>query len=109
MRIGVFLMVLICFFGSEWARADFSHSQIFNSVTPFYEIMYAANDSGNAKPKINRKKAASKAKRAYPDSKILSVKLIKSGGPTVYKLKMLSSDGIVKYVFVDGQTGSVFE
>jgi len=109
MRIGVFLMVLICFFGSEWARADFSHFQSSTSVTPFYKIMYAANDSENSKPKINRQKAASKAKRAYPDSKILSVKLIKGAGPAVYRLKMLSSDGIVKYVFVDGQTGSVFE
>ena len=59
--------------------------------------------------KVSNKEATSSVKQEYKDSKILSINLMKSKGPPVYKVKTLSSDGVVKYVFVDGTTGDVFE
>jgi len=62
-----------------------------------------------SKARISNQQAASKAKRHYPGNKILSVKMIRSGGPAVYRIKMLSEQGVVKLVFVDGNNGEVFE
>ena len=101
MRFAFSLLFLVCAIGSEWVYANPSYSPV---------VLAAASASvESAKPKLNKQKAASRAKRAYPDSKILSVKLIGGSGPAVYRLKMISSNGVVKYVFVDGNTGSVFE
>jgi len=59
--------------------------------------------------KVSNKQATASVKQRYSGSKILSINLIKSNGPPVYRVKTLSSDGVVKYVFVDGTTGDVFE
>ena len=59
--------------------------------------------------RVSSKEATVSVKQRYGDSKILSINLIESKGPPVYRLKTLSSDGVVKYVFVDGTTGDVFE
>ena len=59
--------------------------------------------------RVSNKEATSSVKQRYQNSKILSINLIQSKGPPVYKVKTLSSDGVVKYVFVDGTTGDVFE
>ena len=63
----------------------------------------------SARPKVGQQQAASRVKQRYPGNKILSVNLIKGGGPPVYRIKMLSDSGVVKYVFVDGVHGEVFE
>ena len=60
-----------------------------------------------AKAKINAKQAAATVKRKL-GAKVLSVKLIESKGPAVYRVKTLSKSGVVKVVFVDGQSGKVF-
>ncbi|MBQ74523.1 MAG: hypothetical protein CMQ20_05790 [Gammaproteobacteria bacterium] len=59
--------------------------------------------------RISSKQAASRVKQKYQNSKILSINLIKGRGPAVYKVKTLSASGVVKYVFVDGTSGDVFE
>lgn len=59
--------------------------------------------------RIGSGQAATLVKQRYQGSKILSINLIASKGPPVYRVKMLSPSGVVKYVFVDGTTGSVFE
>ena len=59
--------------------------------------------------RVSSKEATVSVKQRYGNSKILSINLIESKGPPVYRLKTLSSDGVVKYVFVDGTTGDVFE
>jgi len=64
---------------------------------------------GGQKPRVSNQQAAGKIKRNYPDSKILSVKLIKGNGPPVYRIKILSDNGVVKLVFVDGMNAEVFE
>ena len=64
---------------------------------------------GGQKVRISNRQAAERIKRNYPASKILSVKLIESGGPPVYRIKTLSDDGVVKLVFVDGLNGKIFE
>jgi len=63
----------------------------------------------NQQAKIGNKQAASLVKKRYQASKILSINIIQSKGPPVYRVKTLSSTGVVKYVFVDGITGDVFE
>jgi uncharacterized membrane protein YkoI len=59
--------------------------------------------------KVSNKEATASVKQRYSGSKILSINIIKSKGPPVYRVKTLSPDGVVKYVFVDGTTGDVFE
>ncbi len=61
-----------------------------------------------AKAKIDAKKAAAIVKQKF-GAKVLSVKLIASKGPPVYRVKTLSKSGVVKVVFVDGQSGKVFD
>jgi hypothetical protein len=61
-----------------------------------------------AKARISAKQAAAKVKQRY-GGKVLSIKLIDSKGPPVYRVKTLSTSGVVKVVFVDGQSGRVFE
>lgn len=60
-----------------------------------------------AKAKIDAKAASALVKRKY-GGKVLSIKLIDSKGPPVYRVKNLSDDGVVKIVFVDGLSGKVF-
>ncbi|MDX1695662.1 MAG: PepSY domain-containing protein [Ketobacteraceae bacterium] len=52
--------------------------------------------------------AIQKAKGKY-GGKVLSAKEIRSKGPLVYKIKLLLPNGRVKTVFVDGESGEVFE
>ena len=76
-------------------------------------IRLAAQDSQgfmpNQQAKLDSREAASLVKNRYQGSKVLSINMIDSKGPPVYRVKTLSSDGVVKYVFVDGITGAVFE
>lgn len=57
---------------------------------------------------VSIEKAIKKAKSKY-GGKVLSAKEIRSKGPLVYKVKLLLPSGRVKTVFVDGETGEVFE
>ncbi len=59
--------------------------------------------------RLGRKQATDKVKQRYRKHKVLSVNLISSKGPATYRVKTLSSSGVVKYVFVDGNSGEVFE
>jgi len=59
--------------------------------------------------RLGRKQATDKVKQRYRQHKVLSVNLISSKGPATYRVKTLSADGVVKYVFVDGNSGEVFE
>ncbi|MBV1876122.1 MAG: PepSY domain-containing protein [Pseudomonadales bacterium] len=61
------------------------------------------------KVRMGNQQAARKAKRNFPGNKILGVKLMQSGGPPVYRIKMLSAKGIVKFVFVDAVNGEVIK
>lgn len=60
-------------------------------------------------PRIGDRQAASRVKQIYADRKILGIQLIETRGPPVYRVKTLSDEGVVKYVFVDGTSGDVFE
>ena len=58
---------------------------------------------------ISNQHAAGNVRQEFPGSKILSVKKMGSSGPPVYKIKTLSGSGVVKFVYVDGTSGEVFE
>lgn len=57
---------------------------------------------------VSIESAISKARAKY-GGKVLSAKEIRSKGPLVYKIKLLLPNGRVKTVFVDGESGEVFE
>ena len=59
--------------------------------------------------KITSRAAASKVKQRYPGSRVLGVSLLDKSGSPMYRVKTLSTDGVVKSVFVDGNSGAVFE
>jgi len=59
--------------------------------------------------RLDSRGAAAQVKQQFQSYKILSVSLIDSKGPVVYRVKTLSPDGVVKTVFVDGNSGDVFE
>ena len=58
---------------------------------------------------ISNKRAASLVKERYSSSRILGVSLLDDKGPPVYRVRTLSTNGVVKSVFVDGNSGEVFE
>jgi uncharacterized membrane protein YkoI len=58
---------------------------------------------------ISNKRAASLVKERYSSSRILGVSLLDDKGPQVYRVRTLSPNGVVKSVFVDGNSGEVFE
>jgi hypothetical protein len=61
-------------------------------------------------PKVGNQQAVERVKHAFSDYKILSLRLMESAkGPPVYRVKTLSPEGVVKYVYVDGISGDVFE
>ena len=59
--------------------------------------------------RLDSRDAAAKVRQRFQSFKILSVSLIDSKGPVVYRVKTLSPDGVVNMVFVDGNSGDVFE
>ena len=64
---------------------------------------------GQPSATISNQHAAGNVRQEFPGSKILSVKMMGSNGPPVYKIKTLSGNGVVKFVYVDGTSGEVFE
>lgn len=60
-------------------------------------------------PRIDSQQAAALVKRRYSDAKILSVVETEHRGSRGYRVKVLSADGVLKYVFVDGKSGNVSE
>ncbi|MBO6656370.1 MAG: PepSY domain-containing protein [Pseudomonadales bacterium] len=61
------------------------------------------------KPGISNKKAAGLVMEHYAGSRVLGVSLLDDQGPPVYKVRTLSPNGVVRSVFVDGNSGEVFE
>jgi len=62
----------------------------------------------NSRSRAGSREAASQAKQRYPESKILSINPV-SNSDRQYRVKLLSNDGVVKYVFVDATNGEVFD
>lgn len=60
-------------------------------------------------PRISTQQAASMVKNRYAGSRVLGVTAIANDGSTLYRVRTLSGDGVVKSVFVDGRSGEVFE
>ena len=58
---------------------------------------------------ISNKHAASLVKQRYSSLRILGVSLLDDQGPPIYRVRTLSAKGVVKSVFVDGNSGEVFE
>jgi len=67
------------------------------------QISYAKR----SKPDVISKGEAISAVKSELRGKILSIHLIPSEGPPVYKVKLLLAKGRVRTVFVDGQSGQI--
>lgn len=63
---------------------------------------------GKSRSRSGSREAASQAKQRYPESKILSINPVRNS-ERQYRVKLLSNDGVVKYVFVDATNGEVFD
>ena len=97
------IMMLIGLLLSSGAYAD-SHKKRGMLDTPSNLV----EDRGSH-VKISSRRAASLVKQRYGDARVLGVQLLEKGGSPVYRVKTLSTDGVVKSVFVDGNSGDVFE
>ncbi|RPG26073.1 MAG: hypothetical protein CBC10_005415 [Gammaproteobacteria bacterium TMED50] len=60
-------------------------------------------------PRIDARAAASRVRKSYQDHRVLAINLIDGQGPPVYRVKTLSDKGVVRFVYVDGINGEVFE
>lgn len=60
-------------------------------------------------PRIDARAAASRVRKSYQDHRVLAINLIDGQGPPVYRVKTLSDKGVVRFVYVDGNNGEVFE
>lgn len=76
------------------------------SIAEFQGIPESKFLPGKPRARVGEKQAASRAKRAFPNSKILSVNPMQGDGS--YRVKLLSNGGVVKYVYV-GKDGEVVE
>lgn len=59
--------------------------------------------------KISNQRAAGLVKQRYSSARVLGVSKLSDSGPTIYRVRTLSPHGVVKSVFVDGDSGEVFE
>jgi len=87
------MIVLISF-------STISHAEASSSISSPYD-----KDSVS-KPIISKAQAISAVKQKL-HGKVLSVSLIKSQGPPVYRVKVLLDKGRVRTVFVDAANGRV--
>ncbi len=99
----VFLTLLIGLLSLSDAFAD-SHKKRGMLDAPSKLV-----EDRDASAKISSRRAASLVKQRYSDARVLGVQLLDKGGSPVYRVKTLSEDGVVKSVFVDGNSGAVFE
>ncbi len=92
--------MLVLLFSSQVVRGEQSNPFQPQSGQPLSSSVWLAG--------VSIESAISKAKAKY-GGKVLSAKEIRSKGPLVYKIKLLLPNGRVKTVFVDGDSGEVFE
>ncbi|MDA1208098.1 MAG: hypothetical protein O2858_10500 [Proteobacteria bacterium] len=59
--------------------------------------------------KIDNQGAARLVKQRFGDRRILGIKLVERGVTARYRIKTLSREGVVAFVYVDAETGTVSE
>jgi len=73
------------------------------------ENRHSASSATPALQRLDSRTAAARVRQQHQNHKILSIQLIEGQGPGVFRVKTLSPQGVVKYVFVDASSGNVFE
>ena len=109
MRVLMFLLVML---GASHAMADSFHRQGLLQVAAQEYLRSGTKgvQDPTRSPRVHSEQAVAQVKRAFADYKILSIQLVDSAkGSPVYRVKTLTPKGIVKYIYVDGQSGDVFE
>lgn len=99
---------MVILLGSLSLSAAFADSHKRNTRGMLNQPGNLVEDSRPA-VKISSRRAASLVKQRYGDTRVLGVSLLEKGGSPVYRVKTLSNEGVVKSVFVDGNSGEVFE
>lgn len=60
-------------------------------------------------PAIDNQSAARRVKERFQNRRILGIKMIQRSDKTLYRIKTLSEDGVVKFVTVDAESGALTE
>lgn len=102
------VVVLLCIMSTALARPPFAAPGKSHAAAPGNTAGPPPMKGIRQNPGMGSQQVAELVKRQCIDCKILSVRMAPGHGSQVYKVKTLSSEGIVKYVFVDGENGSVF-
>ena len=101
-------VLLSLILGSGMVAAD-QHKKPPGSVQGVAPNRMMGESSRGSRPGISNQRAASLVKQRYSSSRILGVSLLDDGGPPIYRVRTLSPNGVVKSVFVDANSGEVFE
>lgn len=93
-------------------------SSVFGPGEKILENIYASSSGQSASPPpvrsiiqnsaMDRRQVAALAMQQCPGCKILSVTATPGEGAQVYKVKTLSSAGVVRYIFIRGASGPAF-
>ena len=68
-----------------------------------------AGPVGRTRLKVDNQAAARLVKKHYRQRRILGIKLVDASPGARYRIKTLSETGVVAFVYVDAETGSVSE
>lgn len=98
-------LILILLF-HPW-MADASSNPIRDPELNFSSYMQLAKNTADVKSRVSAGQAANIVKSQY-GGKILSVKTVKKGGSSHFRVKVLLKSGVVKVVTVDGSSGSIY-
>ena len=100
------LLVMLLF----WGTSGMAESTLYEGKrNRAIQAQKYAPEGDRSRLQINNQRAALLVRNRFSDRRILGLRLIKSKGPPIYKVKTLSDSGVVKYVFVDAGNGEVFE
>jgi hypothetical protein len=103
--------------GFEWVTMDMHALLILLLLAgnPAVGSPWPSSDPGfvsvrsPARGGISMNRAADMAKRAVGGGRVLSAEATDQGGRVVYRIKVLTRGGEVRYVYVDAESGDVSE
>lgn len=105
-KLTLFLILSVLFLlGGTAAAAEYDRRK----VPPGIQADPANRLAPASRVRITDSRAAALVKQRHKKAKVLGVSLLERGGSPVYKVRTLSSKGVVRSVFVDGRTGEVFD
>lgn len=108
----IILLISLCFssasvFSIERKNVHSNTAKMFKQDIARSMPLVVKNNKSKKQAKVSSKTQAAKLAKNRFSAKVLSVNKIKQKGNTVYRVKLLSSKGVVFFALVDAQTGQV--